>query len=388
MSGIDGETRFVLACNPKPHIIDRIRARGLEVVSAYPGEAPAHASGTSALVIADEPGPDGVIAALSEAGLRDRTVGVLTHSEAALLLADEVARRLGLPGNPDGVVHSTIDKGTMRTLLANDDRFAVAHRIAHGPADVDDMIAACGTVVAKPRDGAGSAGVRTLTAADDTADLPFPLLVEEHLDGPEYSVEALSAAGGHRILGITEKFLFPGTVVESGHLFPGRLNPDEAEAIGAFTADFLDLIGVRLGVTHTEVKLTPKGPRVIETHTRAGGDHIAKLVQLSCGLDPISLSVAAATGDDPAPEPKPSYWATTRYRAFGEGRIARVAGLDVARHMPGVNFVESELAVGRQLRRPRHSLDRPLGVVAIGRDPQEALDNAAHALDQVRVDLE
>jgi biotin carboxylase len=382
------EGRCVLAFNPKPNVLDRVRAKGFEAVSVFPDAAPAHAAPLSILVIEHAADAADVLAAVATAGLRGRIVGALTHSEAALALADEVARRLGLPSNPVKATAAAMDKRTMRAVLDGHERFTVAHRMANDRGDIADMIALHGTVVAKPRDGAGSVGVQVLSNVEDLRDADFPLLVEAYLEGPEYSVEALSAAGEHRILGITEKFLFPGTVVESGHLFPARLTAAEAEELAGFTSEFLDLIGVRLGITHTEVKLTPKGPRVIETHTRSGGDHIAKLVPLATGVDPITESVTAAVGGVPDFQLRQTYWATTQYRALPAGTVTRVAGLDVARHMPGVNFIESALAPGAELRDPESSLDRALGVVAIGRDPQEALDNANRALDCVRVEFE
>jgi biotin carboxylase len=377
---------LVLVCNPKPNLLDRVRAKGFEAVSVFTAAAPAYAEPLSALVIEHAGDAGVVIGELNAAGLRERIAGVLTHSEAALVLADELARRLGLPSNPARASAAAVDKSAMRAVLQGDERFAVANRMANDPGDVADMIAVHGTVVVKPRDGAGSIGVQVLVDAHKAADLDYPVLVEEYLEGPEYSVEALSVHGVHRILGVTEKFLFPGTVVESGHLFPARLTAAETEELTAFTVDFLDLLGVRLGVTHTELKLTPKGPRVIETHTRSGGDHIAKLVTLATGIDPIAESVTAATGGYPEFAVRQTYWATTQYRAFEAGTVARVAGIDIARHMPGVNFVESALEPGLELREAESSLDRPLGVVAIGRDPQEALDNATRALDQVLVD--
>ena len=385
MSGAS-EGRCVLVFNPKFNILDRVRAKGFEAVSVFPGAAPEYAGALSVMVVEYAANAEAVVVALETAGLRDRAAGVLTHSEATLALADETARRLGLPANPARAVAAAVDKSVMRAVLQADERFAVAHRMANDRGDLADMIALHGKVVAKPRDGAGSVGVRVVTSAGDCSESDFPVLVEEYLEGPEYSVEALSVDGGHRVLGITEKFLFPGTVVESGHLFPARLTAAEAAELGEFTAAFLDLLGVRLGVTHTEVKLTPKGPKVIETHTRSGGDHIAKLIPLATGVDPIAESVTAATGGAPDSALRQTYWATTQYRSLPAGTVARVAGLDLARHMPGVNFIESALEAGMDLRGPESSLDRVLGVVAVGRDPQEALDNAARALDQVRVD--
>lgn len=375
----------LLAFNPKPHIVESIRAEEFEVVAVFPSEAPDFVKDEAVLVISDITDAAAVVTRCDEAGLLNRVVGVLTHSEATLGIASEVAQCLGLPANPAESVRLTMDKGAMRQALEGDET-SVAFRVAQGARDVEEMLAHYGEVIAKPCDGAGSIGVRVLRDLSDSKGIDYPILLEEYLDGPEYSVEVLSAYGSHRILGITEKFLFPGSVVESGHLFPARLETDLALEIAAFTKGFLDRIGIRIGVTHTEIKLTSQGIRVIETHTRSGGDHIAKLVALSTGLDPLRASARIAAGHGLPPKAESSRWATIQYQQPPLGVVSRVLGLDEARHMPGVTFVETTLSPGIEVRAVENSLDRVLGIVAIGDSPEEALANASHALGRVRVE--
>lgn len=51
------------------------------------------------------------------------------------------------------------------------------------------------------------------------------VVVEEFLDGDEFSVEALSTGGRHRIIAVTRKFTDPMTFVSRGHVIPAPSPP-------------------------------------------------------------------------------------------------------------------------------------------------------------------
>jgi hypothetical protein len=53
------------------------------------------------------------------------------------------------------------------------------------------------------------------------------------------------------------------------------------------------------GMTHTELKLTPAGPKIIEVNGRLGGDLIPYLGMRSSGIDPGLAAAAVACGREP-----------------------------------------------------------------------------------------
>ena len=126
----------------------------------------------------------------------------------------------------------------MRTLLRDKGISAVRFAIAEHWSDVAALLPDFTLpVVVKPTTLSASRGIYLLT---DPADLPAwgeslaayqydgPLLVEEYLRGPEFSVETLTVRGEHHVIGVTRKLLGPlPHFVEQGHLFgaPPRRRP-------------------------------------------------------------------------------------------------------------------------------------------------------------------
>ena len=67
--------------------------------------------------------------------------------------------------------------------------------------------------------------------------------------------------------------------------------------------------GYCTGQAHTEVKLTPGGPRIVESQARHGGDNIPRLMALSTGFDTAGAIYDALAG---RPPPSPSGTGTAR----------------------------------------------------------------------------
>jgi argininosuccinate lyase len=115
--------------------------------------------------------------------------------------------------------------------------------------------------------------------------------------------------GVTRVLGITAKSVAePGTeagsgFVESGHLFPATLPRDERRAIERHVVAVLGAVGLTHGISHTEVRVTAVGPRLIELNPRQGGGYIFELVRLVTGFNPLQVLVDLALGREPVPGP-------------------------------------------------------------------------------------
>jgi S-sulfo-L-cysteine synthase (3-phospho-L-serine-dependent) len=123
------------------------------------------------------------------------------------------------------------------------------------------------------------------------------ILIEEFLDGPEFSIESVTVNGQTIILGITKKLVTPYPLsIELGHDFPADLDLDEEKEIRSLVKESLAVLGVDFAVTHTEVKLTNKGPRIVEVNARPGGDEIPHLVKAVTGIDLKSLAFLVTLG--------------------------------------------------------------------------------------------
>lgn len=232
---------------------------------------------------------------------------LLTFNDSGLVAAAEVATRLGLPALSTEVTRTVTDKTAQRRVLAAADVPVPAWRPVSTPDEIIGALDESGRVVVKPADRAASAGV---TLVDDPVNAPsaFALardesgtgrvLVEEYVDGPEYSVESIAVAGRQRPLCITEKRLGePPFFLELGHALPATLDNSEAAAVRRVAEEACAALGLDRGACHTEVRLTDRGPVLIEVNARAAGDRIIDLVRLATGIDVYGLLLREAAGE-------------------------------------------------------------------------------------------
>ena len=80
---------------------------------------------------------------------------------------------------------------------------------------------------------------------------------------------------------------------KTGQFVPATLSPALAAEVTALTGSALDALGVRDGVTHTEVKLTRAGPRIIEVNGRLGG-YVGDIVRRASGYDLLRAAIQVA----------------------------------------------------------------------------------------------
>ncbi|MGK5733729.1 ATP-grasp domain-containing protein [Streptomyces sp. URMC 124] len=245
--------------------------------------------------------------------------GVLTYDEAQVELTAYVAALLGLPGLSPGAAARCRDKRAMRDAFEAAGVPSARSVLVHDPDGAAAAAAGLGyPVVVKPRNLGGSIGV---VRADDESALravfevaagagfaridPEPgVLVEQYLDGPEFSVESVVRDGEVRICGITDKEVgFAPYFEELGHVCraPGT-RPHDQQLIDTVIAAH-QALGITVGATHSELRMTADGPRMIEVAARLGGDQIPYAHRLATGVDMVALTVAALTGEDADPEP-------------------------------------------------------------------------------------
>ncbi|WHM40368.1 hypothetical protein [Streptomyces sp. BPTC-684] len=114
--------------------------------------------------------------------------------------------------------------------------------------------------------------------------------------GARYGVQAFSERGEHVVVTVTRTNSDP-----VGPVGPGHAAPAPPEAVSRHVIAALDALGVEFGPTHTEVVLTERGPRVIETRLRAGGDELQNTVTDKTGADLIEAQLRQILGEKVLP---------------------------------------------------------------------------------------
>ncbi|MGW6415780.1 ATP-grasp domain-containing protein [Streptomyces sp. NPDC055055] len=243
--------------------------------------------------------------------------GVVTSCDYYLRTAARIAGRLGLPGPPPEAVDNACRKDATRRVLAEaglpGPRFAVCEdwaetaRAARGlgyPLVFKPVDLCAGMFVRRVEDEAALAHAYRELAA-------FPVnargqrrepvvLIEELLHGPEVSVETVSHGGSVHVVGVTDKSVGGAPAfIETGHMFPAALDAADTAAAEETACRALKALGLDGVVAHTEIKLTPDGPRLVEVNPRPAGNRITELVRHVTGIDLAAACVDVALGRAP-----------------------------------------------------------------------------------------
>jgi len=308
-----------------------------------------------------------------------------------------VAESLGLPGLSAEAAALATDKWLMRGALAKAGVGSPEFGRAASVEQARELAARVGLpCVVKPVDSVGSRGVTkvdTVPALDSAfasavaASASGSAIVESFVEGPEMSVEAVTSRGKTWIAAVTDKVTTgPPHFVEVGHTQPSAFSwyASVRETVDACVG----ALGIDFSATHTELRMTQRGPVVMEVGGRLGGDRITSdLVPLSCGVDLMETVIRIALGEDPAVTPKWERGSAIRYLQVSPGVIASIEGVEAAGSVRGVVDVHLDMSPGDRVPELRSSSDRVGHVVAEGASAREAAEAAEKALSRIRVEV-
>ncbi|HST47601.1 ATP-grasp domain-containing protein [Jatrophihabitans sp.] len=333
--------------------------------------------------------------------------GIISYDEARVVATAAVAEALGLPTSPVEAIERCRDKHRTRQALdaANVPQAkSVAVRSPEQATSVADRLGY--PVVVKPRHLAVSLGVtradsaEELTAAYSRAvsitlpetpgDYDDPVLVEEYLDGPEISVDSACFDGRIVPLAVAHKEVgFPPSFEEVGHVVDGADPLLHDEHLHDVLARAHQAVGFSTGMTHTELRRTETGFKVIEINARLGGDLIPYLGQLATGVD-LSLAAAAiACGQTPDLTPGSSQVAAVRFYYPDQDLTVAEVRIEDDRLPASILQADVLAAPGQHLTLPQRRTGvagRLAQAVAVGgseEDCQAALDAVADAITVV-----
>lgn len=337
---------------------------------------------------------------------REELVGVTSTSEFYALTVAELAGWLGLPGNPVEAVAVCRDKSALRRVLADAGVGQPRFSAVRSADEVAEAVSRVGLpCVVKPADDSGSNNVllcatveqaaaqvaRVLAVTRNVRGQPMSgvALIEEYLDGPEYSVEMFSWEGTAHCVGVTSKTLGPPPhFVEKQHVFPAPLADRDRDALAGTAAAALRAAGFTTGATHTEIRITAGGPAVIEVNPRPAGGMIPEAIRLATGLDLLALQLGAAVGCAPDLTAVDRGTAGIRFlTADRAGVLVAVEGVSAALTVPGVSAAVVTARPGDRVRPPGNAYDRLGYLIARTRSAQETVDALDAAVRRCRVVL-
>src|SRR5207248_3474465 len=110
-------------------------------------------------------------------------------------------------------------------------------------------------------------------------------IIEGFADGPEISIDGAVFKGEYLPMFVARKSTgLPPFFEETGHIVDAADPLLRDEQLLAVLAKGHQALGIENGITHTEVRLTSRGPVIIEVNGRLGGDLIPFLGKVATGI--------------------------------------------------------------------------------------------------------
>ncbi|MER5889962.1 ATP-grasp domain-containing protein [Streptomyces sp. NPDC001941] len=293
--------------------------------------------------------------------------GVLASSEIHVLAGAMAQERHGLPGPGLDAAAVSRDKGQQRFRFAKAGLAQPLHRRTGRLSDASAWALDRLPVVVKPLNRAGSDGVELIRTpqdwvrAADRRDAEGTLLVEEYVEGQEYSWEGLVADGRVRFGSLTRKLTTGAPdFVELAH-FSGheRRDPVLGKAADGLGQAVATAIRMRTGIMFVEFRTRGDDLVIMEVAVRAPGDHCMEAMSLAYGSDVFAQALTLSTG---APYETPRERAP-RYTGSAFVVADRAGVLESVREpewstLPGVTAHGVDTLPGTRVTPPHSSADR------------------------------
>lgn len=235
---------------------------------------------------------------------------VTIASDLAAITVNFLARELGLPGNSEHSCQISTNKYLMRSALA-DGRIPTPKYMVVSKKEDYEVEQFAYPLIVKPTDRSGSRGITKVFSKDEIPaaveaavenSFEKKAIIEEYIEGNEYSCECISFEGRHQLLAVTKKYTTGSPhFIETGHMEPSDLSQKQIDTVQEQIFRALDVLEIRFGASHSEFKINEAGEvRIIEIGARMGGDCIGSdLVQISTGYDFVKMTIQTALGVQP-----------------------------------------------------------------------------------------
>lgn len=323
--------------------------------------------------------------------------GVMTlATDMPMRTVAAIVKECGLVGITEETAIKATDKSIMRKVLHDAGvpvpRFYRVENLREFITAVNHMTT---DYMVKPADSSGSRGVLKVKDSDKTKTAyeyarSFSrngiVVVEECMSGPEVSVETIACNGEIQVIQITDKITTGAPhFVEMGHTQPTRL--DCADEIAKIAIAANKAIGIENGPSHTEIIVTPEGPKIVEVGARLGGDCITThLVPLSTGINMVEACIRIALGEKPNIRSTLDCGSAIRYFHQRAGVIKDIRGIEEAKQMNGIKQVSIVHGIGERITDITDSGSRMGFVIAQGANADDAAKICEKALSKIRIE--
>lgn len=239
-------------------------------------------------------------------------------------------------------------------------------------------------LVMKPADNMGARGVIKVTNREELQ-LAFKhakkfcptgeMILEEYMEGPELSVDALSFGGNIYMTGIADRIIEREPYfIEMGHNMPSSLPNSILEEVESVMRNGMKALGITLGAGKGDIKVTKTGVKVGEIAARlSGGFMSAFTYPLSSGVNLNRAAILVALGETPDNlEPVLKKVSIERSLLAPSGKLLAIKGVEEAKKIEGVCEIFIQNKPGDIIKEPTNNIEKTGHIIISANDLKSA----------------
>lgn len=221
-------------------------------------------------------------------------------------------------------------------------------------------------------------------ALDESRD--HQVLIEQFIEGPEFSVEVIVWQGEPHVLAVTDKKTTEAPYfVELGHNQPSVYPEEIQQKLKDGAIAGIKALGLSSCAAHCELKVQDGEAYLMEIGARMGGDFIStELTHLSTGIDMVAATICVVLGMEPNLKPiEKKHGVCIRYFTPNPGRLIAIENEDA---LTGTHIYDAEIyhKVGDVIPEVKSSLDRSGHVIVTDIDAHAAIERAEGIIKDVK----
>lgn len=222
-------------------------------------------------------------------------------------------------------------------------------------------------------------------ALDESRD--HSVLIEQFIEGPEFSVEVIVWQGEPHVLAVTDKKTTEAPYfVELGHNQPSVFPEEIQQKLKNGAIAGIKALGLSNCAAHCELKVQDGEAYLMEIGARMGGDFIStELTHLSSGIDMVAATICVVLGMEPnLQSTEEKHGVCIRYFTPKPGRLVKIDGVEALRNAY-VYDAEIYHKEGDIIPEVKSSLDRSGHVIVTAPTAKEAIKRAEDLINEVRI---
>jgi D-alanine-D-alanine ligase len=209
--------------------------------------------------------------------------------------------------------------------------------------------------------------------------------------GPEVNVESVTQNGDTHVVSVSDKMpMEEPYFMERGDYMPTRYDAEMLGRIKEVVRAAHRAIGAQNCISHTEVKITSEGPKVVEIAIRMGGDYLWDWVRTVWDVDLVeqALRIAVGVPVDFVISPQPRCYLVGKYFIPDDsGVVSTIRMPKDVESLPYVKTLNISKHVGDPVLVPPLGFENMGWLVVKSDNPLEAEKNLNSLMENIRINV-